>query len=464
MIKYIARLGVLVRRLRDMVFDTARRPSRRTLKNPQGHQAHAWCWTVSPALALPLLMLILLLIMIVSCGPSSNLEAEETATPLPVEATQAALLTRLPSLETATPSVSLVDLMLVEQDISIAPLPLRAGFPFSITAIIHNHAQIPATDVPLILYISADQEELGYTSYLQTMTVTVPASDSLPVEIPVAWNFSGGEHQVWVQVNRLPEAWQSPTSVQPEADNNDNIALLTLMVDPFDAYSSELCPGRVDAEITPVDVLPEPDQQRVLVRVHNPGNRALYNLPVVVTGHGLTGIAYTSAIPPCGGTAEVFVELDHPFQQGTSLTVQINPEDWASGLPEDDYANNQVAVTAGLAPGVQAPPGSGLDDYDFSIDDGDIETPEAWIVLVTVHNQGTRDAAMVPIRVENEAGRQINDAIPLVQGDGIGVAAIRVGYLWNPGGMLTFVVNPEDAEGAFPESNRDNNVTTFSLP
>ena len=113
---------------------------------------------------------------------------------------------------------------------------------------------------------------------------------------------------------------------------------------------------------------------------------------------------------------------------------------------------------------MQIPPGSGLDDYDFGIAPTDIETPEAWIVLVTVHNLGSRDADMVPIRIENEAGRQITDAIPLVQGDGLGVAAIRVGYLWTPGGVLTFTVNPEDAQNAYPESNRDNNVATFKLP
>jgi hypothetical protein len=185
---------------------------------------------------------------------------------------------------------------------------------------------------------------------------------------------------------------------------------------------------------------------------------------VVITGDGLTGIAYTPTIPPCGGTTEVLVELDQPFEQGTSLTVQINPEAWGIGLPEDDYDNNQVAVTAGLAPGMQIPPGSGLDDYDFAIATTDIETPEAWIILVTAQNHGSRDAAMVPIRVENEAGRQITDAIPLVQGDGLGLAAIRVGYLWTPGGVLTLTINPEDAENPYPESNRENNVATFRLP
>jgi hypothetical protein len=71
---------------------------------------------------------------------------------------------------------------------------------------------------------------------------------------------------------------------------------------------------------------------------------------------------------------------------------------------------------------------------------------------------------MVPIRVENTAGRKITDAIPSVQGKGSGVAAIRVGYLWIQGGTLTFTVNPQDAKGAYPEKNRDNNVATFTLP
>jgi hypothetical protein len=71
---------------------------------------------------------------------------------------------------------------------------------------------------------------------------------------------------------------------------------------------------------------------------------------------------------------------------------------------------------------------------------------------------------MVPISVENEAGRKLTDAIPVVQGEGSGLAAIPVGYLWIPGGTLTFTVNPIDAAGALPETQRDNNTATFTLP
>jgi hypothetical protein len=315
-----------------------------------------------------------------------------------------------------------------------------------------------------MIYLSARREQIGYSPYLELLTVTVPASQSLPVEMPVDWNFSGGEHQLWVQVNRLPDAWQERASTEPEADTGNNMALLDLIVNPFDAYTSELCPGRVDVGIGPADVLPEPDRQRVLVRVHNLGYQAVYNLPVVVLGEDLGGIAYTPAIPPCGGTTQVHVEVDRPIQQGESLTVRVNPSDWQNGLAEDDFDNNRVAVVAGLAPGMTVPGGTALADYDFLISTTDIEIPELWIVLVTVHNLGTRDAAMVPIRVENEAGRQITDAIPLVRGEGLGVAAIRVGYLWIPGGALTFTVNPEDAQGAYPETNRENNGAIFTLP
>jgi hypothetical protein len=265
-------------------------------------------------------------------------------------------------------------------------------------------------------------------------------------------------------VNRLPEAWATQTIIQPEAATSDNLALHPFLIEPFDAYASDLCPGRVDVEITPEQVLPDPDQQRVLVRVRNVGNRAVYNLPVLVTGQGLTGIAYTPVIEPCGGTADVYVRLDGHLVQGQPLTVQVSPKGWAGGLEEYDFDNNQVTVSAGLAPGVDLPQGTGPGDYDFVISDGDIEIPEPYIVVVTVHNLGTRDAAMVPIRLENEAGREIMDAIPLVQGEGLGVAAIRADSLWVPGGTLTLIVNPEGAEGAFPESNRQNNIVSFTLP
>jgi hypothetical protein len=323
-------------------------------------------------------------------------------------------------------------------------------------------------DVPVMIYLSARLAQIDYSPFLQVLTVTLPASSSLAVEVPVDWNLAGGEHQLWIQVNRVPKAWQPQMPTQPEMDTADNIVLLDLMVDPFDAYRSDLCSGRVDVEISPTDILPEPGRQRVLVRVHNVGNQAVYNLPVVVTGDRLTGIAYTPAIPPCGGTADVYVQVDRPFQEGESLTVQVNPGEWTGGLQEDNLDNNQLAVTGGLpstlTPGLVIPPAGGLEDYDFTLSSADIEIPEMWVVLVTVHNLGTRDAAMVPIQVENQAGRRLVDSIPLVRGEGLGVAAIRVGYLWTPGGLLTFTVNPEGAKGAYPETKRDNNVATFTLP
>jgi hypothetical protein len=202
----------------------------------------------------------------------------------------------------------------------------------------------------------------------------------------------------------------------------------------------------------------------VQVRVHNAGNRAVYNLPVVITGKELTGIAYTPAIPPCGGTANVSVQLDRPLEKGERISVQVNPIEWGGDLQEDSIDNNQTAVTVGLVPEAASYSDNEQEDYDFALSATEIETPEQWVVLVTVHNIGTRDAADVPIRVENQAGRKIVDVIPLVQGEGIGVAAIRVGYLWTPGGKLTFTVNPVDTKGAYPEKNRENNVAIFPLP
>jgi hypothetical protein len=266
-----------------------------------------------------------------------------------------------------------------------------------------------------------------------------------------------------VQVNRLPDAWQNDYNLQPEQDRSDNFVLRNLMVEPFDAYVSALCPGRVDVEIGPTDVVPEPDRQRVWVRVHNVGNQAAYNLPVVVLGEKTLGIAYTPAIPPCGGTAELYVPLEGAPEQGESMTIKVNPQEWAEAFAEDDFDNNQVAIAAGLAPGVETSPGSGLEDYDFRIGPEDIEMPEPWLVMITVHNLGTRDAASVPVLVENQSGRQLSDNIPLVRGNGIGVAAIRVGYLWTRGGSLIFTINPPNTAGAYPEQNTSDNRATIVL-
>jgi hypothetical protein len=407
---------------------------------------------------LGILFLLVTLLLLVGCDTDweGQQPASSTVAPGAAQATMSAATTE--------PDTPLVELSLPPEEVLPEPMPLRAGFPFTLTAAIHNNAEIPAENVPVMVYISAKQEEIGYTSYLQLLTVTLPASQTVPITVPVDWNFAGGEHQLWMQVNRLPKAWQEDSPTLPEADTGDNIVLLDLMIDPFDAYSSDLCSGRVDVEIGPADIFPEPENQRVLVRVHNAGNRAVYNLPVVVTGDQLSGIVYTPAIPPCGGTTQVSVPVDRPFLEGERLTVQVNPSDWVGGMQEDDPDDNQLTVMSGLLPEVAIPSDSGLNDYDFALTTTDIDVPEMWMVMVTARNLGTRDADMVPIRVENKAGRKIVDAIPLVQGEGVGVAAMTVGYLWIPGGVLTFTVNPEDVQGAYPEVFRENNVATFTLP
>lgn len=413
-------------------------------------------------LVYPVLLLTLLLLLCACATP------EETATPPSGRPLPPGRLSEGSQSQQVVSSLPTVDSTLTAADVDVAPLPLRAGFPFTITAPIQNNLGVPAVDVPLMVHISAGQEQIGYAPFFQVLTLTLPASQTVPVEIPVNANLAGGEHQLWIQVNRLAEATRIRAQTLPEEETGDNLALVDLMVDPFDAYTSGLCPGRVDVELSPTGVSPDPESQRVMVRVHNIGNRAVYNLPVVVLGEGQTsetpaGITYTPAIPPCGGTADVQVQMDHPFDESEVLKVQVNPRDWTGGLVEEDYDNNEVTVSAGLTPGLVAPPGS-LEDYDFSISTADIESPETWIVLVTVHNLGTRDADKVPIRIENESGRKLTDAIPLVQGNGVGVAAFRVGYLWLRGGTLTFTLNPPGAEGAYAETNRENNVATFTLP
>jgi hypothetical protein len=402
-------------------------------------------------------LVLLFLFLLAGCG-SRPTEAP-TQTPLPEERYRA---TATPA--SGTPQAQALDLVLSDSDVSVAPLPLRAGVPFTVTASIHNESGVPAPDVPFMIYISAQQEKIGFQSFLQVLTLTVPEAGTVPVEVPVDWNLAGGEHRLWLEVNRVPDAWQTRLQTRPEEKTDNNMVLRDLMVEAFDAYTSDLCAGRVDVEIGPADILPDPEHERVQVRVHNLGNQAVYHLPVVVVADGVTGVAHTPSIPPCGGTAEVEVPLDGVLKEGQTLTVMINPTDWEGPLRESSTENNQVTVSTDLASG-QATPASVLQDYDFSITTADISIPQAWTLLIQVHNQGTRDADMVPIRVENEAGRSLNDTIPLVQGGGgLGVAAMRVGYLWTPGGTLTLTINPADARNAYPETNRDDNTATFTLP
>jgi hypothetical protein len=365
-----------------------------------------------------------------------------------------------------------VSLTLTPKGIKLEPLPLRAGFPFTVTIPIHNNEPVPAVGVPVMIYLSAKQEQIGFSSFFQVMTVTVPArmSETLAVKVPVVRNLAGGEYQLWVQVNRLskPVAQQMGTPTLPEINIDDNAALLDLVVEPFDAYVSDLCPGRIDVALESAEMWLEADLQSIHVRVHNVGNQAVYNLPVVVTGKLVAGVAYTPAIPPCGGTAEAVVKLDRPLEAGESVDVAVNPEEWPDRLAEDGFDNNYVRSVT-MSPSAVPPEAGGITyggstDYDFAISSVDVEIVRSGIVLIKVYNLGTRDVAKVPVRIEGKAGRKVVDVIPLIEGRGLGVAAIQLGWLWSPKATLTLVVNPEGAKGAYPETNRDNNVVTFTLP
>ena len=382
-----------------------------------------------------------------------------------------------------------VSLTLTAKGVKLEPLPLRAGFPFTITIPIHNNDPVPVVDVPVMVYLSAVQEEIGFRPFFRVLTVTVPATQTLAVKVPVVQNLAGGEYQLWVQVNRLsaPLALQAGTPTLPEANIDDNAALLDVVIAPFDAYLSDLCPGRLDVALEVGDIWLEPDLQRIHVRVHNVGNQAVYNLPVVVVGGQgdheqaaqATGVAYTPAIPPCGGTALVVVALDRPLEPGESVDLAVNPGDWPDALAEDSFDNNTVrslTVSPGSADAGQAPslvseagqavatPAAGVTDYDFAVSPADVEIVRSGIILVKVYNLGTRDVANLPIRIEGKAGRKVTDVIPLIEGNGLGVAAIQLGWLWSPKATLTLIVNPEGAKGGYPETSRDNNVVTFTLP
>jgi hypothetical protein len=409
------------------------------------------------AIAALCLGLLLCWLVLAGCGSPGNGTAERG---LPGTATQAA---EEDPTAPATAQPPAVDLAIPPGGLSVAPLPVRAGYPFSLTVVIQNQRDQPAVDVPLLVYIAPSDKEISYSPFVQVLSVTLEPSQTLPVQVPVAWNLAGGEHRLGAEVNRLPLAWQDRYALQPEANLADNVAQLDLLVEPFSAYTSDLCPGRVDVEIGPEDILALPGEQRVWVLVHNAGNQAVYNLPIVIVGRDVTGIAYTPALPPCGGAASVEVPLSRPLSDGELLTVEVNPPGWTS-FEEDDHENNVLAASVSPAGEGSQPARAGLVEYDFRLDAAEIELPQPWLAVVRVHNQGSRDAADVPISVENQSGRKVTDAIPLVRGQGIGVAAIKIGYVWTRGGSLTFTINPPDGAGAYPEEDRDDNVAILETP
>ena len=119
--------------------------------------------------------IVLFFLLLLGCSSGKNGDPEGTPT---LSAGSTLLPWEVTSEVTATPDVPQVALSLNDEDVAVSPLPLRAGFPFTITALVHNSSEIVAADVPLLLHMSAGQEEIGFTSFVQLLTVTIPASNS----------------------------------------------------------------------------------------------------------------------------------------------------------------------------------------------------------------------------------------------------------------------------------------------
>jgi hypothetical protein len=90
-------------------------------------------------------LMLLSLLLLIGCGTNDGASQEESEPGLSGTAEQ------ILATQTTEPAVLPVDLTLNEEDLSLDPLPLRAGFPFTITAAIHNNADLLAADVPVCL-------------------------------------------------------------------------------------------------------------------------------------------------------------------------------------------------------------------------------------------------------------------------------------------------------------------------
>ena len=82
------------------------------------------------------------ILLLTGCGERGE-GAQETPTARPGTGDPVTVPTYIPE-----PEVPVVDLVLLEDEILIGPQPLRAGFPFTVTALIQNRLTVPAEDIP----------------------------------------------------------------------------------------------------------------------------------------------------------------------------------------------------------------------------------------------------------------------------------------------------------------------------
>jgi hypothetical protein len=137
-----------------------------------------------------LLFVSLVLLLLSSCSPGEGAGTEVPG----ISSLTGASSTSQPTAASADATLNTpqVDLTLAEKDVTMKPLPLRAGSPFTVTAVIHNNSALTVRDVPFMICILAPQEEIGYMPFSEVLTVTLQPTQSLAVEVPVDWNTDSG--------------------------------------------------------------------------------------------------------------------------------------------------------------------------------------------------------------------------------------------------------------------------------
>ena len=275
------------------------------------------------------------------------------------------------------------NLVILDANLDVAPSPVTAGEPVTVTGTVINLGDAPAPQVTLRFMDITQRPPQPVAS--DQVVETIPPGGSAAVQVTYTPDGEPGQRTIQVQAD--------PDNFIPESDESDNVGQVRFTLAPSPLPNLRMLADNV----VPVGVGPQPVQAgqpvTFTVVVRNTGGLEAENVVVQLVDltHGqverMGPWQVIEAIPP-GGSAAVQLRYDTTGRAGSRrLQVQVDPNNL---IQEANEADNQAGFLFQVAEGPQ--PNLVLVPENVGFHPREPREGERVTLIATVRNDGAAPA------------------------------------------------------------------------